>query len=50
MALALEMGRALSVPLPTTAVTNEMLSAARGADWPSRTSPPSFTSWRGFWG
>jgi 3-hydroxyisobutyrate dehydrogenase-like beta-hydroxyacid dehydrogenase len=28
--LALEMGRRLSVPLPTTAVTNEMLTAARG--------------------
>jgi 3-hydroxyisobutyrate dehydrogenase-like beta-hydroxyacid dehydrogenase len=28
--LALEMGRGLDVPLPTTAVTNEMLTAARG--------------------
>jgi 3-hydroxyisobutyrate dehydrogenase-like beta-hydroxyacid dehydrogenase len=28
--LALEMGRELDVPLPTTAVTNEMLTAARG--------------------
>ena len=28
--LALEMGRGLNVPLPTTAVTNEMLTAARG--------------------
>jgi 3-hydroxyisobutyrate dehydrogenase-like beta-hydroxyacid dehydrogenase len=28
--LALEMGRALDVPLPTTAVTNELLTAARG--------------------
>jgi 3-hydroxyisobutyrate dehydrogenase-like beta-hydroxyacid dehydrogenase len=28
--LALEMGRHLDVPLPTTAVTNEMLTAARG--------------------
>jgi 3-hydroxyisobutyrate dehydrogenase-like beta-hydroxyacid dehydrogenase len=28
--LALEMGRSLNVPLPTTAVTNEMLTAARG--------------------
>jgi 3-hydroxyisobutyrate dehydrogenase-like beta-hydroxyacid dehydrogenase len=28
--LALEMGRRLDVPLPTTAVTNEMLTAARG--------------------
>jgi 3-hydroxyisobutyrate dehydrogenase-like beta-hydroxyacid dehydrogenase len=30
MLLALEMGRNLKVPLPTTAVTNEMLTAARG--------------------
>jgi len=30
MLLALEMGRQLDVPLPTTAVTNEMLTAARG--------------------
>jgi len=30
MQLALEMGRKLDVPLPTTAVTNEMLTAARG--------------------
>ncbi|MFQ5851139.1 MAG: NAD(P)-dependent oxidoreductase [Candidatus Binatia bacterium] len=30
MLLALEMGRELDVPLPTTAVTNEMLTAARG--------------------
>lgn len=30
MLLALEMGRELDVPLPTTAVTNEFLSAARG--------------------
>jgi 3-hydroxyisobutyrate dehydrogenase-like beta-hydroxyacid dehydrogenase len=30
MVLALEMGRQLDVPLPTTAVTNEMLTAARG--------------------
>jgi 3-hydroxyisobutyrate dehydrogenase-like beta-hydroxyacid dehydrogenase len=29
MTLALEMGRRLAVPLPTTAVTNEILSAAR---------------------
>ena len=31
MTLALEMGRELSVPLPTTAVTNEFLTAARSA-------------------
>ncbi len=30
MLLALEMGRQLGVPLPTTAVTNEFLTAARG--------------------
>jgi 3-hydroxyisobutyrate dehydrogenase-like beta-hydroxyacid dehydrogenase len=30
MLLALEMGRSLNVPLPTTAVTNEFLTAARG--------------------
>ena len=30
MMLALEMGRQLDVPLPTTAITNEMLTAARG--------------------
>jgi 3-hydroxyisobutyrate dehydrogenase-like beta-hydroxyacid dehydrogenase len=30
MVLALELGRELDVPLPTTAVTNEMLTAARG--------------------
>jgi 3-hydroxyisobutyrate dehydrogenase-like beta-hydroxyacid dehydrogenase len=28
--LALELGRQLDVPLPTTAVTNEMLTSARG--------------------
>jgi 3-hydroxyisobutyrate dehydrogenase-like beta-hydroxyacid dehydrogenase len=28
--LALEMGRQLEVPLPTTATTNEWLTAARG--------------------
>jgi 3-hydroxyisobutyrate dehydrogenase-like beta-hydroxyacid dehydrogenase len=30
MNLALELGRGLDVPLPTTAVTNEFLTAARG--------------------
>src|SRR3972149_128004 len=30
MTLALELGRELSVPLPTTAATNEFLTAARG--------------------
>jgi len=30
LVLALDMGRELDVPLPTTAVTNEMLTAARG--------------------
>jgi 3-hydroxyisobutyrate dehydrogenase-like beta-hydroxyacid dehydrogenase len=28
--LALEMGRQLDVPLPTTAITNQFLTAARG--------------------
>ena len=30
LGLALEMGRELKVPLPTTAVTNEFMNAARG--------------------
>ncbi len=30
MNLALELGRQLDIPLPTTAITNEMLTAARG--------------------
>jgi 3-hydroxyisobutyrate dehydrogenase-like beta-hydroxyacid dehydrogenase len=30
MNLALEMGRTLNIPLPTTAITNEFLTAARG--------------------
>jgi 3-hydroxyisobutyrate dehydrogenase-like beta-hydroxyacid dehydrogenase len=30
MLLALDLGRALDVPMPTTAVTNELLTAARG--------------------
>jgi 3-hydroxyisobutyrate dehydrogenase-like beta-hydroxyacid dehydrogenase len=30
MILALELGRQLDVPLPTTATTNELLTAARG--------------------
>jgi 3-hydroxyisobutyrate dehydrogenase-like beta-hydroxyacid dehydrogenase len=33
MLLAMEMGRKLDVPLPTTAVTNEFLTAARGMNW-----------------
>jgi 3-hydroxyisobutyrate dehydrogenase-like beta-hydroxyacid dehydrogenase len=33
MALALELGRQLDVPLPTTAVSNEFLTAARGMGW-----------------
>lgn len=32
MTLALELGRQLDVPLPTTSATNEMLTAARGLD------------------
>jgi 3-hydroxyisobutyrate dehydrogenase-like beta-hydroxyacid dehydrogenase len=30
MNLALELGQQLDIPLPTTAITNEMLTAARG--------------------
>jgi len=33
MLLALELGRELEIPLPTTAVTNEFLTAARGMGW-----------------
>ena len=33
MLLALELGRKLDVPVPTTAVTNEFLTAARGMGW-----------------
>jgi 3-hydroxyisobutyrate dehydrogenase-like beta-hydroxyacid dehydrogenase len=35
MLLALEMGRQLDVPLPTTAAVNEFLTAARGMGWAS---------------
>ena len=31
--LAMELGRALDVPVPTTAVANEFLTAARGMGW-----------------
>ena len=33
MLLAMELGRQLDVPVPTTAVTNEFLTAARGMGW-----------------
>jgi 3-hydroxyisobutyrate dehydrogenase-like beta-hydroxyacid dehydrogenase len=33
MLLAMELGRKLDVPLPTTAVSNEFLTAARGMGW-----------------
>jgi 3-hydroxyisobutyrate dehydrogenase-like beta-hydroxyacid dehydrogenase len=33
MLLALEMGRQLNVPLPSTAISNEFLTAARGMGW-----------------
>jgi 3-hydroxyisobutyrate dehydrogenase-like beta-hydroxyacid dehydrogenase len=33
MLLAMELGRQLDVPLPTTALTNEFLTAARGMGW-----------------
>src|SRR6195256_6508863 len=33
MLLAMDLGRKLNVPVPTTAVTNEFLTAARGMGW-----------------
>jgi 3-hydroxyisobutyrate dehydrogenase-like beta-hydroxyacid dehydrogenase len=33
MLLAMELGRKLDVPLPTTAISNEFLTAARGMGW-----------------
>jgi 3-hydroxyisobutyrate dehydrogenase-like beta-hydroxyacid dehydrogenase len=33
MLLALELGRQLNVPVPTTAISNEFLTAARGMGW-----------------
>jgi 3-hydroxyisobutyrate dehydrogenase-like beta-hydroxyacid dehydrogenase len=33
MVLAMDLGRELDVPLPTTAVSNEILTAARGMGW-----------------
>ncbi len=36
MLLAMDLGRTLDVPLPTTAVTNEFLTAARGMGWEKR--------------
>lgn len=33
MVLAMDLGRQLDVPLPTTAVSNEILTAARGMGW-----------------
>ena len=33
MLLAMELGRKLNVPMPTTAVSNEFLTAARGMGW-----------------
>src|ERR1700720_79886 len=33
MVLAMDLGRQLNVPLPTTAVTNEFLTAARALNW-----------------
>src|ERR1700681_1733933 len=33
MLLAMDLGRKLNVPVPTTAVTNEFLTAARGLGW-----------------
>ena len=39
MVLALDLGRELDVPLPTTATTNEFLTAARGMGLDTTTSP-----------
>ena len=36
MVLAMELGRKLNVPVPTTALTNEFLTAARGMGWEKR--------------
>ena len=33
MLLAMDLGRKLNVPVPTTAVSNEFLTAARGMGW-----------------
>jgi 3-hydroxyisobutyrate dehydrogenase-like beta-hydroxyacid dehydrogenase len=33
MLLAMDLGRKLNVPVPSTAVTNEFLTAARGMGW-----------------
>jgi 3-hydroxyisobutyrate dehydrogenase-like beta-hydroxyacid dehydrogenase len=33
MLLAMELGRKLNVPVPTTAISNELLTAARGMGW-----------------
>jgi 3-hydroxyisobutyrate dehydrogenase-like beta-hydroxyacid dehydrogenase len=33
MLLAMDLGRKLNIPLPTTAITNEFLTAARGMGW-----------------
>jgi 3-hydroxyisobutyrate dehydrogenase-like beta-hydroxyacid dehydrogenase len=43
MQLALEMGRQTAVPLPTTAVTNEFLTAARGLGLANRDFAILFT-------
>ena len=51
MLLALELGRQLDVPLPTTAVTNEMLTtAARPWGWPRKISRYCSKPWRGWRG
>jgi 3-hydroxyisobutyrate dehydrogenase-like beta-hydroxyacid dehydrogenase len=43
MLLALEMGRKLNVPLPTTAITNEFLTAARGMGYADKDFGVVFT-------
>ena len=46
MLLAMELGRKLNVPVPTTAVTNEFLTAARGMGGRNWILPSCSTFWR----
>jgi len=44
---ALELGRQLDVPLPSTATTNELVTAARGMGLEQCDFRSSSTCWRG---
>ena len=46
MLLAMELGRKLNVPLPTTAISNEFLTAARGMGWEKLDFAVVFDVWR----